>query len=140
MALLRSYAVVVIALLAERRATAGFASEEELGRVVSEFFHSPDHSHVSTSFAERQNLTHRMSMRRFTRLTNGFSKKFENHCHAVSLHMFWYNFIRIHQTIRCTPAMAANVTDRLWSMADVVDLIESRECEVCVPTWGVTAN
>jgi hypothetical protein len=81
-----------------------------------------------------------MSMRRFTWLTNAFSKKFENHCHAVSLHMFWYNFIRIHQTIRCTPAMEAGVTDRLWSMMDVVGLIESRECEAAMPTQAVTAN
>ncbi|HXA19546.1 MAG TPA: IS1 family transposase [Thermoanaerobaculia bacterium] len=89
----------------------------------------PDRKHISTSYVERANLTMRMSMRRFTRLTNAFSKKFENHCHSVSLHMFWYNFIRIHQTIRCTPAMEARVTDHLWSMSDLVALIESRECE-----------
>jgi hypothetical protein len=76
----------------------------------------------------------RMGMRRFTRLTNAFSKKFENHCHMISLHMFHYNFIRIHQTIRCTPAMAAGVTDHLWSMADLVELIESRECEAAQTT------
>src|SRR6266498_4947941 len=90
---------------------------------------NPDYYHVSTSYVERQNLTMRMSMRRFTRLTNGFSKKFENHCHAVALHMFYYNFIRVHQTIKTTPAKAAGVTDREWSMLDVVGLIESRECE-----------
>jgi IS1 family transposase len=89
----------------------------------------PERKHISTSYVERANLTMRMSMRRFTRLTNAFSKKFENHCHSVSLHMFWYNFIRIHQTIRCTPAMAAGVTDQLWEMSDLVELIESRECE-----------
>jgi IS1 family transposase len=89
----------------------------------------PEKAHISTSFVERANLTMRMGMRRFTRLTNAFSKKFENHCHAVSLFMFHYNFIRIHQTTRCTPAMAAGVTDRLWSMRDLVELIESRECE-----------
>lgn len=66
-------------------------------------------------------------MRRFTRLTNGFSKKFENHCHSIALHMFNYNFIRIHQTIRVTPAMAAGVTDHLWSMLDLVALIEAHE-------------
>lgn len=90
---------------------------------------NPDLRFVSASYVERQNLTMRMSRRRFTRLTNGFSKKFENHCHAVSLHMFWYNFIRVHQTTGKTPAMAAMVTDRRWSMRDVVELIESRECE-----------
>lgn len=68
-------------------------------------------------------------MRRFTRLTNAFSKKFENHCHMISLHMFHYNFIRIHQTIRCTPAMEAGVTDWLWEMSDLVALIESSERE-----------
>jgi IS1 family transposase len=87
----------------------------------------PDQQHIATSYVERQNLTMRMSMRRFTRLTNGFSKKFENHCAAVSLHMFWYNFIRVHQSLRVTPAMAAGVTDHLWEMADLVALIEARE-------------
>lgn len=97
----------------------------------------PDRKHISTSYVERANLTMRMSMRRFTRLTNGFSKKFENHCHMISLFMFNYNFIRIHQTIRCTPAMAAGVTDQLWEMSDLVALIESRECEA---VQAVTAN
>jgi len=78
-----------------------------------------------------------MGMRRFTRLTNGFSKKFENHCHAVSLHMFYYNFVRVHQTIGTTPAMAAKVTDRRWSMLDIVDLIESAECEAADAAEGV---
>lgn len=75
---------------------------------------TPDPKHVSTSFSERSNLTQRMHMRRFTRLTNAFSKKTENHAHAVALHMMYYNFVRIHQTIRTTPAMAAGVTKRLW--------------------------
>jgi IS1 family transposase len=97
---------------------------------------APAKAHINTSFVERANLTHRMGMRRFTRLTNGFSKKFENHCHAVSLHMMYYNFIRIHQTIRCTPAMEAGVTDRLWSMMDIVGLIESRECEAALAATG----
>jgi hypothetical protein len=70
--------------------------------------------HISTSFVERQNLTMRMSMRRFSRLSNGFSKKLENHCHAVSIHYMHYNFARIHQTLRRTPTMKAGVTDRLW--------------------------
>jgi IS1 family transposase len=83
------------------------------GLEIAEISGAPDKAHINTSYVERANLTHRMGMRRFTRLTNGFSKKFENHCHAVSLHMMYYNFVRIHQTIRCTPAMAAGVTDRL---------------------------
>lgn len=108
---------------AETRYSPGRIKGMELAIIAGE----PARKHISTSYVERANLTMRMSMRRFTRLTNGFSKKFENHCHAVSLHMFWYNFISIHQTTRCTPAMAAGVTDQLWSMADLVALIEARE-------------
>lgn len=86
----------------------------------------PDPAHVSTSYVERQNLTMRMSMRRFTRLTNGFSKKAEAHYHMVALYTVWYNFVRIHKTLRASPAMAAGVSDRLWDMADVVALIDAR--------------
>ncbi len=84
----------------------------------------PDPKHVSTSYTERANLTMRMSMRRFTRLTNAFSKKLENHAHMVALYALWYNFVRIHKTLRVTPAMAAGIADRLWSMEDVVALID----------------
>ena len=110
---------------AETRYSPGRIKGSELAIMSGE----PEKKHISTSYVERANLTMRMSMRRFTRLTNGFSKKFENHCHMISLFMFNYNFIRIHQTIRCTPAMAAGVTDQLWEMPDLVALIESRECE-----------
>ncbi len=82
----------------------------------------PDRRHISTSYVERQNLTMRMSMPRFTRLTNAFSKKVENHVHAVSLHYMHYNFVRIHKTLRVTPAMAATVTDRLWSIDNIAAL------------------
>jgi hypothetical protein len=75
----------------------------------------PDPKHISTSYVERQNLTMRMSMRRFTRLTNGFSKKLENHFHALSLYFVYYNFLRIHKTLRVTPTMATGITDRVWS-------------------------
>lgn len=85
----------------------------------------PDAKHVSTSYVERQNLTMWMQMRRFTRLTNGFSKKFENHHHALALYFMFYNFVRIHKTLKVTPAMAAGVSDRLWSMEDVAALIEA---------------
>ncbi len=85
----------------------------------------PDLAHVSTSYAERQNLTMRMSMRRFTRLTNAFSKKAENHAHMVALYTTWYNFARQHKTLRCSPAMAAGLSTTLWSMADVVALVDA---------------
>jgi IS1 family transposase len=88
---------------------------------------NPDPKHVSTSYAERANLTMRMAMRRFTRLTNAFSKKLENHAHMVALYALWYNFVRIHKTLRTSPAMAAGIETRLWSMEDVVRLVERRE-------------
>jgi IS1 family transposase len=89
---------------------------------------SPDPDHVSTSYAERQNLTMRMAMRRFTRLTNAFSKKWENHVHMVALYTVWYNFVKQHKSLGgITPAMAANVTDRLWSIEDIVVLIDNAE-------------
>ena len=86
-----------------------------------------DPKHVSTSFAERQNLTLRMSPRRFTRLTNAFSKKLENHALSVALHYMHYNFCRIHKTLRVTPAMAAGVLDHVWSVADIVSMIDAAE-------------
>jgi hypothetical protein len=84
---------------------------------------NPDYSHVSTSYVERQNLTMRMSMRRFTRLTNAFSKKLDNLEHAVALHYMHYNFCRIHQTLRVTPAMEAGVSDHVWSIDEIIDLL-----------------
>ncbi|MBV9240596.1 MAG: IS1 family transposase, partial [Acidobacteria bacterium] len=82
---------------------------------------------ISTSYIERQNLTMRMSMRRFTRLTNGFSKKVENHAHAIALHYMYYNFCRIHKSLRCTPAMAAGVTSKLWEIDDIIALLPAME-------------
>jgi len=96
----------------------------------------PDPKHVSTSYVERQNLTMRMSMRRFTRLTNAFSKKVENHIHALAIYFMHYNFLRSHQTLRVTPAMAAGVTPNLWSMEDVVRLID--EWPVHKERFGIT--
>lgn len=86
----------------------------------------PDPCHVSTSFVERQNLTMRMSMRRFTRLTNAFSKKVENLEAAVALHFMWYNFGRVHQTLRVTPAMEARVTDHVWTIQEIVALLDRK--------------
>jgi hypothetical protein len=84
----------------------------------------PDEKHISTSYVERQNLTMRMHMRRFTRLTNAFSKKIENHCHAVALHFVYYNFVKQHKTLRITPAMAAGLTKRFMSIEDIVKLTD----------------
>lgn len=88
---------------------------------------SPDPKYVSTSHVESQNRTMRMSMRRFTRLTNAHSKKLANHCHAIALYFTWYNWVRIHSTIRVTPARAAGLTDKLMDWADIVRLIDARE-------------
>ena len=88
---------------------------------------NPDMKHVSTSYVERSNLTMRMHMRWFTRLTNAFSKKVENHAHAVALFTTYYNFVRLYKTLRVTPAMAAGVSDRLWDVSDIVALVEARE-------------
>jgi IS1 family transposase len=85
---------------------------------------NPDRKHVSTSYAERANLSMRMHMRRFT---NSFSKKLENHIHAIALYFMWYNFGRIHQTLRCTPAMRAGVSDHVWSIEEIVGLLDFAE-------------
>lgn len=90
---------------------------------------NPDRKHVSTSFVERQNLTMRMGMRRFTRLTNGFSKKVENHEAAVAIHFMHYNFCRIHQTLRATPAMVAGLCDHDWEIEELAALVENQEIE-----------
>jgi IS1 family transposase len=86
----------------------------------------PDKKHISTSHVERANLTMRMSMRRFTRLTNAFSKKLENHCAMIAIYTLWYNFIRQHKSLRVSPAMAAGIADRLWTFEDLVELIDAR--------------
>jgi IS1 family transposase len=87
---------------------------------------NPDRDYISTSFIERQNLTMRMGMRRFTRLTNAFSKKIENHAFHLALHYMYYNFVRIHKTLRVTPAMAAGVSDHLWSVEEIAGLLDSK--------------
>jgi IS1 family transposase len=89
----------------------------------------PDPRHISTSYVERQNLTMRMSARRFTRLTNAFSKKVENHAYQVALHFMYYNFCRIHRTLRVTPAMEAGISDHVWSVQEIVNLLPK-------PTFG----
>jgi IS1 family transposase len=104
-----------------------YSPSECVGTRKDKITGNPDPKHVSTSYVERANLTMRMAMRRFTRLTNAFSKKLENHEHMVALYALWYNFVCVHKTLRMSPAMAAGIETRLWSMEDVVRLVERRE-------------
>jgi IS1 family transposase len=98
-----------------------------IGCLSKEVTGDPDLKHISTSYVERQNLTMRMHMRRFTRLTNGFSKKLENHVHMIALYAVFYNFTKVHKTLRVTPAMQAGLTDRVWDMEEIVRLLEEVE-------------
>ena len=100
-----------------------------IGAQKTTVYGEPDKKHISTSYIERQNLTMRMSMRRFTRLTNAFSKKFENHCHSLALYFVWYNWMRKHKTTGTTPAIAAGLTDETLDMSHVVRLIDKRDEE-----------
>lgn len=97
----------------------------------------PDPDHVSTSYVERQNLTMRMQMRRFTRLTNGHSKKAANHAHAVALHYMHYNFCRIHSSLRITPAMEAGLTDRIWTIEDLISLLPKPTVRASKNDWKI---
>ena len=120
------------AILAKRYGTFGhnergsrYSPGQFLGATRATVTGDPDPRHVSTSFVERQNLTMRMHMRRFTRLTNGFSKKIEMHAYAVALHFMHYNFCKIHQSLRITPAMAAGVSDRVWELSELIALLSA---------------
>jgi IS1 family transposase len=104
-----------------------YSPAECIGAVKHRIEGNPDFKYVSTSYAERSNLNVRMHTRRFTRLTNAFSKKIENHAHSVALFAMYYNFVRIHNTLRTTPAMAAGVTSPLWEVGDIVDVLEAWE-------------
>ncbi len=104
-----------------------YSPAECTGAIKTRITGAPDMEHVSTSYAERNNLNVRMHSRRMTRLTNAFSKKMENHAHAMALHFLYYNFVRIHKTLRMTPGMAAKVTERLWEIGDVVNMLEAWE-------------
>jgi hypothetical protein len=100
----------------------------------------PDPDHISTSYIERQNLTMRMSMRRFTRLTNGFSKKLDNHAASVALYMMYYNFGRKHTTLGTTPAVKAGITDHIWSVEEIIGLLEEREPKSTRPARAAISN
>ncbi len=110
-----------------RRAEAQYSPAICIGAKKEPRIGTPSWKHISTSYVERQNLSMRMHMRRFTRLTNGHSKRFANHCHMVALYTLWYNFVRVNSAVKMSPAMAAGVSDTLWSMADIVALIEEAE-------------
>ncbi len=101
---------------------------------------NPNKADISTSYVERQNLTMRMSMRRFTRLTNAFSKKLENHTHALALYFMFYNFARIHKTLKVSPAMSAGITDKLWSMTDIAKLVEDMQLQNRRAEYGRDVN
>ena len=109
-----------------QRARGGTALASAPGAMRMRITGDPDEAHISTSYVERQNLTMRMSMRRYTRLTNAFSKKIQNHAHSLALYYVWYNFCRTHQTLRTSPAMEAGITDTLHDMEWVVGLIDAR--------------
>ncbi len=121
------YAMLVKVYGAAPEGEKRYSPAECLGAVKHRVEGNPDPAHVSTSYSERNNLNVRMHTRRMTRLTNAFSKKIENHSHAMALHFLYYNFVRIHQTLKVTPAMAAGVTKRLWEMKDVVEMLEAWE-------------
>src|ERR1039457_6590513 len=104
-----------------------YSPAECLGCETKKISGNPDAKHISTSYVERQNLSMRMGMRRFTRLTNGFSKKFENHGHQVALYFFHYNFCRVHKSLRVTPAMEAGLTDHVWTLEELCALLPERK-------------
>ena len=109
---------------AEKTSPEWYKPPQVVAAIPTRITGKPDFKHISTSYIERQNLTMRMSMRRFTRLTNAFSKKIENHEAAIALHFMYYNFARVHQTLRVTPAMEAGVSDHVWTLEEIVKLLE----------------
>ena len=120
------YAMLIKVYGSEVEADTKYSLPECIGTQVATITGHPHSRHISTSYVERQNLTMRMGMRRFTRLTNGFSKKIENLQHAVALHFMHYNFCRVHQTLRVTPAMEAGIAGHVWDIAEIVGLLDAK--------------
>jgi len=121
------YAMLVKLYGAETEGQRQYSPAQCIGSRIEPITGNPDKEHVSTSYIERQNLPMRMSMRRFTRLTNAFSKKLENHVHSIALFYMHYNFARIHQTLRVTPAMEAGISDHVWSIEEIIGLVDARQ-------------
>jgi IS1 family transposase len=121
------YAMLVKMYGSDAGADTKYSPPECIGTQIATISGRPHPRHISTSYVERQNLTMRMGMRRFTRLTNGFSKKVENLRHAVALHFMHYNFCRVHQTLRVTPAMEAGTAQHVWSIEEIVGLLEAKQ-------------
>jgi IS1 family transposase len=123
------YAMLVKIYGADRAGEARYSPASYMSCRTIPMSGEPKAKDISTSFVERQNLTMRMQVRRFTRLTNAFSKKIENHAYAIALHFFHYNFIRVHQTLRVTPAMEAGITDHIWTIEELVSLMSVSQQE-----------
>jgi IS1 family transposase len=123
------YAMLVKMYGNDRESETRYSPAECIGCKTAAISRNPNPRHISTSFVERQNLTMRMQMRRFTRLTNAFSKKVDNLGYAVALHFMYYNFCRIHQTLRVTPAMEAGIADHVWDIAEIVSLLNESEAK-----------
>jgi len=121
------YAMLVKIYGESTEAEKRYSPAECIGARKTDIEGNPDPDYISTSYVERHNLSMRTFMRRFTRLALGFTKKAENHVHMVALYTVWYNFVKMHKTLKMTPALAAGVTDRLWSVEDIVALIDARE-------------
>ncbi len=126
------YAMLVKLYGAVDPGAARYSPPKCIGANLNPIAGNPEVEHISTSHVERQNLTMRMSMRRFTRLTNAFSKKCENHAAAIALHFMFYNFCRVHQTLRVTPAMASGLADHVWELEDLIALMP----KPVVAPWG----
>jgi IS1 family transposase len=121
------YAMLVKLYGSDRESEARYSPAECIGCREVIVSGNPNPKHISTSFIERQNLTMRMSMRRFTRLTNAFSKKIENHIASIAIHYMHYNFCRVHQTLRVTPAMEVGIADHVWTLSEMVGMLDSKD-------------